>query len=87
MHDWLIWLVLEVAVPTALELRSRPVPHLLEFFFRGSCLDASFDAICCERAGALELPFGEDLLLDLGITPYKVVKRLALWLGTVRCEG
>jgi len=45
MHDRLVWLFLEVAVPARKELWERPVSELLEFLLVGSDFHTGFDAI------------------------------------------
>jgi len=88
VHDWLVWLVLEVAVPTRSELLAWPAVHLLEFLFRWSDLHTSLDTICSQWASAVDVPLLKDLLLSLWITTDKVVKGLAFRLSTVyrECE-
>lgn len=87
MHDWLVWLVFEVAVPTTWrEVTGGPALHLLQLFRSWSGLDAGLNAVGGQRACAFEVPFLEDLLLDLWVAPDKVIERLCVWLGSVRRE-
>jgi hypothetical protein len=55
MHDRLVRLVLEVAVPARAELGARPAIHHLQLFFGRTDLDAGFDTVRGERAGSLEV--------------------------------
>jgi hypothetical protein len=61
MHHRLVGLVLEVRIPAALEVRSRPVLELLELFLGWPDLDAGLDAVGRQRACALESPLVKDL--------------------------
>lgn len=45
MHDWLVRLVLKIAIPTTLEVWRWPLLHLPQFFFSWSYLNTGFDAI------------------------------------------
>lgn len=74
MHDWLVGLVLEVAVPSTAEVWSWPRVHLVEFLLSRANLDTSIDAIGGKWAGALDVPFIEDSLLDLWFTADEVVE-------------
>lgn len=87
MHHRLVRFVLEIAVPSALEFWGRPFPHFFELLFRGTNLHTGLDAIGCQRAGAVDIPLVEDLFLNLGVTPNKVIKRLGVRLSTVHGEG
>ena len=84
MHDRLVRLLLEVAVPAGTE-----VLHVVlgELIFRRPDLDASFDTIGGKWTGAIELPLIIDLLLSLGITSDKVIEAFSLRFGTIGREG
>jgi len=83
VHDRLVWLVLEVRVPTRAELGARPAVHLLELLLGGADLDTSIDTVGSKRTGTVDLPLLEDLLLDLGIATDKVIKGLDVRLRAV----
>jgi hypothetical protein len=51
MHDWLVGLVFEVAIPSGTELWTRPSVHLLEFVLGRTDLDASLDTVGGKRSG------------------------------------
>ena len=87
VHDWLVWLVLEVVVPARPEFWERPRIHLVELLFSWSDLYTSFDTVCGERSSTVDVPLIKDLLLDSRITSDKVIKRLDMWLGTESGEG
>lgn len=87
VHNGLVGLVLEVAVPSRAELLAGPAIHSLELFFSGSDLDASFDAICSQWTSAVDVPLVEDLLLHLRISTDKVIERLNMGLRTEDTEG
>ena len=78
MHDRLVRLILKVAVPATLEMWSRPLFHLIQFFLGRAYLDAGFDAIGGEWARALKVPFIEDRFLDFRYTADKVVETLGV---------
>lgn len=84
MHDRLVRLVLEVAVPAGTEFLHVVLRQLL---LGRSDLDAGFDAISGKRTRAIKLPLVIDLLLRLGITSDKVIEALSVRLGTVGREG
>lgn len=86
MHDWLVWLVLEVAVPAGAELFAWPAVHHLQLFLGRSNLDTSFDTVGCEWACAVDVPLLEDLLLYLGVASHEVVERFDMRLCAVRGE-
>ncbi len=81
MHDRLIRLILKVAVPTALKVRSRPLFHLSEFFFSRTDLDTSVNAIGSKWPSALDVPFIEDCFLDFGDTADEVVEAVSVCIG------
>jgi hypothetical protein len=60
VHDGLVGLVLEVRIPSRLEMGCRPRLELLQLFFSRSDLDASVDTIGRQRSGSLEIPFLKD---------------------------
>jgi hypothetical protein len=65
VHHGLVGLVLEVGVPAALEVRSRPVLELLELFLSRADLDAGFDAVGGEWTGSFQCPLIENLCSGL----------------------
>lgn len=74
MHDGLVGLVLEVAVPSALELRSRPVSHFCQLLLSRTDLHTSLNTVGSKRTSALEVPLIVDLLLNLRVAANKVIK-------------
>ena len=74
MHDWLVWLILEVAVPSGKELWEWPLLELLEFLCIRPNLDTSFDAIRSQWTHAVDVPLVEDLVLCFLVTTDKVVE-------------
>lgn len=89
VHDWLVGLVLEVAVPATggREVGSRPSAHLSQLFLRRPDLHTGLNAVRRQRAGALEVPLLEDPLLDFGVATGEVVERLDIRLRPVHREG
>lgn len=87
MHNRLIRLILEVAVPPAPKLWERPVVHLLKFLLGRTDLDTSLNAIRSERSSAINVPLVEHGLLHLLVATRKVIEGLNIWLGTIGCEG
>ena len=84
MHDRLIRLLFEVAVPAGTEFLHIVLGQLL---ISRPDLDASFDAIGGKWARAIELPLVIDSLLSLGITSNKIIEALGIRFGTVGREG
>lgn len=84
MHDRLVGLHFEVAVPAGTEFL-----HVVlgQFLVGRPYLDASFDAIGRKWTRAIELPLVVDSLLSLGVTSEEVVEALSVRLGTVSREG
>ena len=78
MHDRLVRLVFEVAVPSRFERTERSLFNLLDFFLCGPKLDAGFNTVGGERASAISVPLGKDLLLDCRVSTDEVVKGLAI---------
>lgn len=87
VHDWLVWLVLEVRVPAAAELWARPRVHLLELFLGGADLHTGFDTIGGKRARAVDVPLVENLLLNLLVAADEVVEALDVRLSAVCGKG
>ena len=87
MHDRLVRLVLEVAVPARNELREWPALELFQFLRIWTNFDASFDAVGGKWTHAVDVPLVEHLVLGLLVTPREVVEGLNMWLGTVGGEG
>ena len=87
MHDGLVGLVLEVAVPAGSEFGARPGIHLRKFFLGWSDLDSSFDTVCGQGSGTVDVPLIKDLLLSDGISSNEVVEGLDVRLGAEGGEG
>ena len=87
VHDGLVRLVLEVAVPATAELWAGPAVHLFEFLLGGTNLDASLDAVGGKRTSPVNVPLIEDFLLNCWIAANKVVKGLRIWFRPIRREG
>lgn len=86
MHDWLVGLVLEVAVPSAAELWARPLVHHLQLRLVRSDLDTSLDTVGSQWSRSVCLPLIVDLLLYDRVAANEVVKRLCAWLCAVCSE-
>lgn len=86
MHNGLVGLVLEVAVPATPEFWTRPLVHNGELFLSGADLHTGFNAVGRERASAVDIPLLEHLLLDLGIATHEIVKRFNVRLSAVGSE-
>lgn len=102
VHDGLVRLVLEIALPAILEMGSGPGLKLLQLLSSRAYLDSCFNTIGSKGSGSLLVPLIEDLcddvsgdgknakrprtLLNDGISAHKVVKTLGLWLGSVDRE-
>jgi hypothetical protein len=87
VHNWLVGLVLEVAVPARPEFWARPLVHHCELFLCRADLDTCFDTVGGEGTSAVDVPLLENLLLGRWITAGKVVEGLDTWLGSVCGEG
>lgn len=87
MHNRLVGLVLEIAVPSTLEIGGRPGPHLCQLLLRWSDLHTSIDTIGGQWTCSAKIPLLEDLLLDLGIATDEVVEGFGLGLRSVDREG
>jgi len=79
VHNRFVRLVLEIAIPTTLEVWRRPAFNLLQLLCGRTNLDTSVNSVSCQRAGTLQVPFIKDCLLDFGNTAYEVVKTLGVW--------
>ena len=84
MHDWLVRFLSKVSLPSRTELLHV---ILLKFLLRGSNLHPGFDTICSERAGAIDIPLLEDLLLGLRVATKEVIKAFGSRLGTIGGKG
>jgi hypothetical protein len=82
MHNRLVRLVLEVAVPTTPEVWSRPLLHLSEFLFSRPDLDTGLDAIGGKRSSTFDVPFVKDCFLNFRNTSDEVIEALS-----VCCDG
>jgi hypothetical protein len=87
VHDRFVGLIFEIAVPSRAELWTRPLVHHVKFFFCRAYLNASFDTICGERSGAVNVPLLEDAFLDCWIAASKVIERLYVRLCTIGSKG
>jgi hypothetical protein len=83
MHDWLVGLILEIAVPSRPEFAARtwPAVHLSEFFLSRPDLDTSLNTVGGQRTSAIDVPLVEHSFLDLRVTSDEVVKGLYMGLG------
>jgi hypothetical protein len=86
VHDWLVWLVFEVAIPTRPELWTRPLIHHLELFLSWTNLDSSLNAVGRKRSGSIDIPLLEDALLNCWVTTSEVVEGLDMWLCAIRSK-
>jgi hypothetical protein len=89
MHNRLIRLILEIAIPASPKLLARPAIHHIELFLRRPDLDTSFNTIRGERTRAVDVPLLEDLFLDFGVAADKVVEGFDVGFGAVggECEA
>jgi hypothetical protein len=83
VHDGLVRLVLEVAVPAGSELWAWPLVHDSELLLCGADFDTGFDTVGGKRACAIDVPLVEDFLLNLRVTTGKVVEGLDMGLSSV----
>ena len=74
MHHWLVWLVLEIAIPATLKLWRRPFPHIPKLLLSRSDFDTSFDSIGCQGASTVEVPLIEHFFLNLFVATNEVVE-------------
>jgi hypothetical protein len=86
MHNWLVGLVLEVAVPTRAELWAGPLVHHVELLFSRADLDTSFNTIGGKWASAIDIPLVEYTFLSRRVTTSEVVERLDVGLRTIGGE-
>ena len=84
MHDWLVRFLSKIALPSWTELLHVV---LLELLLGGTDLDARFDTIGSQWAGAIDVPLLKDLLLGLRVPTKEVVKALGSRLGTINGES
>lgn len=87
MHHRLIRLILEIAVPSALELRRRPRPHFRQLLLSWTDFNTCINPISSKGTGALEVPLFEDFLLNVRIPTDEVVKCLGLRLRSEDGKG
>jgi len=87
MHDWLVGLVLEVAVPATAKLWAGPAVHLFELLFGGTNLDASLDTVGGKRTSAVDIPLIENLLLNRWVAADEIVECFGIRLRPIRREG
>ena len=81
MHDWLVWLVLEIAVPAASEVWCRPRFHLLKLLFSWANLDSSLNSVGRKWTCSLDIPLVEHSLLDCRVTSSEVIETVGIGLG------
>ena len=84
MHDRLVRLILKVRIPTALEMRCRPVLHLSQLLLRRTDLYTRFNAISGEWSGTLQVPFIEDSFLDFRDTANEIIETLCICISFIR---
>lgn len=84
MHNWLVWLLGEVALPSRTKLFHVV---LLKLLLGRSDLHARLDTIGSQRTRAIHVPLIEDLLLCLRVTTKEVIKALGTRLGTIDRES
>ena len=87
VHDWLVRLVLEVAVPSRTELWAWPFVHCSEFFFGGSDLHTCLNTVGSKWASAIDIPLVKHLFLNMRISTHKIVERLSVRSCTEHAEG
>lgn len=80
VHDRLIRLLLEIAVPTRTELLHVILAQLL---LGRPNLDTSVNAISSKWTSTIDIPLVEHPFLNLRITTYEVIKALGVRLGTI----
>lgn len=81
MHDWLVRLILKVAIPSTLEVWCRPLLHLGQLLFSWTDLNTSLNAIGSKWAGTLKVPFIENSFLSSWVTSEEVIKTLNVLTG------
>lgn len=86
VHDRLIRLVFEIAVPTGTELWAVIVVHLLELLLRRTDLNTGINTVRGKWSGAVEVPLVEYLLLHTRSITDEVIEALGAWLSTIRGE-
>lgn len=74
MHDWLVWFILEIALPALHELRRGPLLHSLQFMSSRSDLHACFNTVRGQRTSAFEIPLVEHPLLHFRVSTGEVVE-------------
>jgi len=82
MHDRFVRLILEIALPTAIEVWGWPALKFFQLLCRGTNFDTSFDSIGCQRTSTFQVPFVKDCFLNFGNTTHKVIKTL----GVYKCQ-
>lgn len=87
VHDRLVGLVLEVAVPARAEFWVWPRVHLVELLLGWSDLDTGLDTVGGQWTSSVDVPLVEDLFLCLLVSTNEIVERLNPWLGAVCGEG
>lgn len=83
MHDWLVRLLLEVAVPSRTELF-----HVIlrQLFIGRTDFDTSFDPVGGQWARPVDIPLIKDTLLRLRVSAHKIIKRRGVRLRAVSRE-
>jgi hypothetical protein len=77
MHNGLIGLILEIAVPTTPEMWGRPGIHLSEFLLSWTNFHTCVDAIGSQRTCALNIPLIKNFLLHFRYATNKVIETLS----------
>lgn len=60
MHDWLVWALLEVAVPAVLEMGGWPRLKFAKLILGRPDLDTSINTVSGQWASSLQVPFLKD---------------------------
>jgi hypothetical protein len=86
MHDGLVGLVLEVAIPARAEFWAGPLIHHVELCFSRANLDTSFNTVGGKWASAIDVPLVKYAFLDRRVATSKVIERLNMGLCTISSE-
>lgn len=87
MHNRLVGLLLEIAVPSTAELLAWPAIHLVQLLLGRADLDTCVDAVGSQGSGTVGIPLVKDCLLNLGNTTDKIVERIDVGLRSIGGEG
>jgi hypothetical protein len=86
MHDGLVRLVLEVAIPARAEFWAGPLIHHVELCFSRADFDTSFNTVGGKWASAIDVPLVEYAFLNRRVATSKVIERLNMGLCTISSE-